>query len=820
MSIKRTNLTTAFYSILLLTALLSTTSCEENNIRLTRDTSDAFIITEVMAANRSHVVSNSGNIYDWIEIKNISEEPASPSGLTLMIEKDTPADTIAQKKSKYTSWPMPDIEVAPGGYIVICAAKKKGAKSQDPLIAPLKIPSKGGRVLLAHDKEVLSALEYDPLEEDECCRLLSDGSTEKSYYATPGYENSDSGYVSYSAHVAQNQKSPLRLWELHSKGDKTGNAWIELKNVSEQPISLKDYSLTTNPKKLHSWQFPEVELKPGGIYVVQGVRGGFKIGGNRAVILSKDGKIVDTLSDAPAPFGMSAGHVDGQPGRYFFPSPTRNAENTSPGYPHIAPRPLFSPNPGAYAAGTTMRVEIDTHGFTVHYTTDGSQPTSDSPIYRNPIPVDKTTKIRAYCQGDSLYAESSTATATFILDGTHTLPVVNITMKSSDLYDYNTGIYEAGPGASPEYPHTGANYWKKWWKKAHIEFCDGKEGFSENCQIAIFGGFSRALAKKSFKIRFRDTDGASHVTYDFFNKGKAVKLKKFILRSGSQDINGVMVRDEFFTSLMQPQSPTLLIQDYRPVALYINGEYFGLYYIREKIDNDFVARKLKTSDDNISILFTGKYLEEGSASDYHALMSFARSHDMTVKENYEHICSKFDVVGLIDFKLGQLYSSNVDIGNVRYVRSEDEKSDKKWYIVFYDLDLTWSQNRLADYYLRANGPENIGSPSLHNKLISLLLKNKEFRQLFLERLSMHLHTTFTTANTTAVFDNLISTIKPEMARNCERWPNVMRYSTWESNVEKFREKFKTRNQIILNSIRSEIGITAEEEKKYFSDLGY
>ena len=83
-----------------------------------------------------------------------------------------------------------------------------------------------------------------------------------------------------------------------------------------------------------------------------------------------------------------------------------------------------------------------------------------------------------------------------------------------------------------------------------------------------------------------------------------------------------------------------------------------------------------------------------------------------------------------------------------------------------------------------------------------------------------MHTTFTTKNTTAVFDNLINTIKPEMKQNCERWPGIMSYSRWEKNVNNFREKFKFRNKIMMNDLRKELGITEEENKKYFSDLGF
>ena len=108
----------------------------------------------------------------------------------------------------------------------------------------------------------------------------------------------------------------------------------------------------------------------------------------------------------------------------------------------------------------------------------------------------------------------------------------------------------------------------------------------------------------------------------------------------------------------------------------------------------------------------------------------------------------------------------------------------------------------------------------HNGMVMRLLKNQEFRQLFLERLSLHIHKTFSEKNATAVFDNIIETIKPEMERNCKRWSNVMSYGKWENNVKSFRDKFKDRPKNMLNELRKHLMITDEEEKKYFSDLGF
>ena len=817
-----------FLCVLAVMILQTFCSCSDKNDKksVEKDKTVKLIITEVMAANHAGLMAKDGELYDWIEIKNISKETVSLKGYSLAFEKKKvnkgdsggDAEQASEGAPKSIVWKLPDVKVKPGNYVIVFASKK-GVCKEGELHASFKLAASGGKLQLLNENAVVSEVCYDDMDDDMCYRLNSDGAFEASYEQTPGFDNTAEGYESYCTLMEQQRKDALKIWEVHSKGYKEGKAWIEVKNVSDKPLNLEEYSLSTSKKKAPQWSFPAVQLQPGKMYMVDCRKEKIKIGSTKSVVLAKNGIFVDGVCPAATPYGVSVGRVDGKDGFFYFPSPTRGAENDAAHYRHIAPQPSFDPMPNVYSGKDKIAVHLVTGGHVAHYTTDGSEPTAASPVYKDSIIIRKTTVIRAFCEGDPTTMRSNTATATFIFDKEHTLPVMNIIVPEADLYDFYSGIYVEGPDASPDYPHKGANYWKSWWKNAHVEFYDSiNGGFSAGCELAIFGGFSRALSKKSFKIRFKDKCGTAHLDYDLYNKGEEEEVKNFVLRSGSQDASGVMVRDEFFTSLMHQNSPSLLVQAYRPVALYINGEYFGLYYLREKIDKHFVSRHLDVSTDGISIIMSGMYCEEGTKKDFADLLNYASTHNLAETECYEYMKSKIDLIGLIDYKLGQMYSGNTDLGNVRYVLSKDPDGDQKWHIVFYDLDATWAYNSPASDYLNAQCDNTV--KRIQNLWIQELLKNKEFRQLFLERLSLHMHETFSTQNATAVFDNLINTIKPEMQRNCERWPGVLSYARWEKNVNAFREKFKKRNVIMLNNLREYLSITDEENEKYFSDLGY
>lgn len=825
-----------------------------------------IVINELMPQNRTGLLNDKGKAADWIELKNMSADTIDLKGFQLEVERlDTipsnakdaedkvggkvadEADAEAEEaevekeekkeKERVMKWIFPDVKIPAGKTLLVFASKKKNEDEgvegpvKTPLSANLKLPKEGAvvRFLSPHGK-VIREMKYDRLEPDQSLALQSDSTYRPTYWQSPGYENTREGYKSATINMdAQRRKSPLLIWEVMSRAEPSHPNWVELKNVSDHDVDLSQYSLSKKiSKKKSGWQLPARTLKPGEIvkitfagksHATGPLSAPFKPGDAETIVLSKNGRFVDGICARLSPVGGSIGRAKGKNGFFFYPTPTPGAENGTDGRRYIAGNPEFNYQPGVYGKEKKLVLRLKDPDRKVHYTLDGSLPGMNSPLFKDSLVITKNAVVRSFAEGDNHSLRSDVATATYIMGVKHDMPVVNISVRNSDLYDFNNGIYANGPGYGDEWPHTGANFWKKWTKRAHVEIFDGKETLSRECGLRIFGGFSRNEVKKSLRLKFRHEYGDAEVDFDFFGHGEPVSLKDLVLRSGSQDFSRCMLRDEFFTSLMHATCPTLLIQDYRPVALYVNGEYFGLYYFREKIDKNFVARKLGVSNDNVDIIIS-KYLEEGSKADYDKMMNFVKTQDMKDKSNYEKIKSQVDLQGLVDYKLGQYYSGNADAGNVRFVRSSDPGSDKKWRFAFFDLDATWVGYKPSiEFYLSTTG-EAAESNVVHlNVLINRLLQNPEFRAFFLQRFAYHLENTFSPKNAEAVFDNLVKQIRPEMRRNCERWPQLS-YEQWEKNIEEFKVKFKDKPRRMLDEVREYLKVTPEENKKYFSKLGY
>lgn len=793
--------------------------------------SNNIVINELMASNRTGLLNEKQKPADWIEIKNTSKDTIELKGYQLAIkkwEKDSinPQDSV----EKIKIWTFPDVKIAGGEYKLIFADKEKESKDVRSLSANFKLPRDGGILQILNPVgDIITELKYNEIPHDNSLSLQRDSTYIITSFPSPGFENSLEGYETVIGEMEKQRQSPLLIWEVMSREKNSWDNWVELKNISNVEVELSEYTLSKKLAKGEGWQLPARILKPGELITIQlagrkankknPLQAPFKLGNSETVVLSKDGKFIDGVNAKSSIYGGSIGRIKGKDGFFYFTKPTKNLENSGEGRRYISEKPEFTVKPGVYPKDSALTIKLKDHRKRVHYTLDGSEPTIKSPIFKDSLIIRKNTVVRAYAEGDSINLRSGVSTSSYLLGIEHTLPVVSVSMDHNDLYNYNSGIYVDGPGYSEQWPHLGSNYWKKWIKKGHVELFEENGRLAQDCGVKIFGGFSRAEPKKSFTLKFKSEYGESDVSYDFFGDGERVEMQDLVLRSGSQDYNRCMIRDEFFTSLMAEHCPTLLVQKYRPVTLYINGSYFGLFYIREKIDRHFVSRKLEVPNDSINIIFSVGTAEEGSSGPYKNLMQYITSHDMKDPNNYEYIKKNVDLQGLIDYKIGEIYSGNSDVGNIRYVRSTSSDSDKKWRFVFYDLDATWVENKPASFYLNAGTGGNETYVTKQNIMINRLLRNKEFRDLFLQRLSYHLTNTFSVENTTRVYENIVAQILPEMERNCERWPQLS-YKQWEKNIESFKKKFETKPKFMLNDIRKYLSVTPEENKKYFSHLGY
>ena len=766
-------------------------------------------INEVLADNKGNFKNSAGYYSGYVEIKNISDKSVNLGNYGLSNEEQV-----------IYKWQFPNVTLSSGEVIVVFTSGESNKDGE--LSASFKLKSKNGAVLLSNNKgKVIDKVKYENLGNG--IALIKEGKKFlENNSISPGYQNTVDGINSFQKQYLETPKSLIISEAMNSNykylPQNGGNHydWIEIYNNGSDTVKLSDYCLTTNTNTMCAYKFSDVELKKGEYYVVMASgdtklstskykHTNFKLSDNEGIYLTSGNKIIDAMYMANVPNGYSMGR-SGNYGIYYFSKPTPNAKNGN-GTQAISYLPSASYESGHYNDGKNLKVTLNGNG-NIYYTLDGSKPTTSSKKYSSPLTIKKTTVLRIMSKEGGKLA-SDNKMYTYVMNEKHKLPVLSLAINKSDLNNVNS--------------HTSLN--SSVIEPVSVELVekDGS-GFKVNGGLKLFGGSTRSYRKKSYEIKFKKKYGDAHLEYKLFDKVDSSIFNSIVLRTGSQDefqwSKRSLIRDIVATSLVDDYT-SVDVQAYKPVVVYINGQYWGLYFIREKVDEHFVANhyNVNATNKNTDLLRIDGEVKSGSSKKYREMISFIQNNSLSNKNNYNKIKEQVDIENICDFWIAEMWTNNYDIINVRYFRNPNVDNGK-WKFVFYDLDSGFYNYKAGQYgiayYARSGGIWNYNS--LPTTLLNNLMKSSEFRKTFVERLSYNLKNTWSYKNFTKRIDDVIDEIsEQEIKRNLNRW-NVISYSGWKSNIANLKNFAKLRNQAIIQEAKSYFGLSSSEVKKYFGGV--
>ncbi len=726
-----------------------------------------LVITEVMPDNRDLLL---GSDVDWVEIYNREEIAVALDGYSL-------TDSL----EKASDLPLDGMQIPAGGYLVV----KLDAS------AAFHLSSQGETVYLTQQGYEVSRLTYGAVQNGES--FSPEGACR---WATPGFANTEEGYLAYldtldlpDLIISEAMSSNLSYLPQNGKYYDL----IEIRNISDQPIGLSEYSLSDKGTDKGRYIFPDVTLGAGECFVVfcsgepsLGDRhASFKLGSSgETVYLSRNGSVVDTLK---LPSDLRPDESFGREGNrpVYLLSPTFGKENGGGHLTGLA-RPAASLPSGLY--GESVTVELSGAG-TVYYTLDGSRPTVNSPVYREPLTVSGVTTVRAFCVDGE--RSSAPVAYTYLVGVQHDLPVVTVAIPR-DLLNGTKGVLN----------HIDQNYE---YEAVLTLIEEGKEQFSVPFGFRLHGNDSRKGKKQNFQLRFRSEYGAGKLNYPLFDDRDLDEYDSLLLKGGSEDWNSSIMRDEVCTAIVNGTT-ALYTQAIKPCVLYLGGEYWGIYYLRERFDEEYVANHLDVSADSVDLLEANGSVENGSAKEYEALLSYVKTHDMTKAEHYAYLCEKVDVTSLMDWYICRSYMGDKDLANVRYFRTPE--ADGKWRWMFYDLD--WALLHTNDSPISTTMPDN-GK----HVLIRAALKSKEGKDAFLKRYAELMDTVLNETYIIGVIDSIANAIESEVERDRAKWGYSV--SAWENAVERLRAYVRdgARDKTVLADIKDYFDLTDQEMNAYF-----
>lgn len=456
--------------------------------------------------------------------------------------------------------------------------------------------------------------------------------------------------------------------------------------------------------------------------------------------------------------------------------------------------PQFSQPAGFYKDKVEISLSENIPDATLYYTLDGSEPTTQSQEYIDPIQLDSTVvlKVKAFKKD---YTPSKTSTSTYIINEHFPYAVVSLSLDPQDLWDEKKGMYVEGPKANSKHPHYGANYWKEWEKPGHVEFWDTNAvlGFSQNIGVRIFGGWSRTFPQKSFKLYAKEKYGESYMNYKIFPEKPIKKYKRIVLRNGGSDCDGSHFRDEFMIGALK--NTGIDMQDYRPAIVFLNGQYWGIYFIREKIDEYFIEQNHQVDKDSIDMVEKNNIPKCGTLKNYNAFLDYLKKNDLSDSLHFAHVKTLMDIDNYVKFSAAQVYFQNRDAGgNTRCWRSIEEGS--KWRWIMYDVDLgygrfnneAYKENSLK-FCTDPKGP-SWPNPPWSTFLLRKMFESDEFKTAFINQMCDNLNSVFSSDSAIYRIDLFRDLLEPEMERHQKRWGWTM--ERWKQHMNTMKEFAKHR----------------------------
>jgi hypothetical protein len=541
----------------------------------------------------------------------------------------------------------------------------------------------------------------------------------------------------------------------------------------------------------------------------------FKLRTGEPLILSKiDNSLTDVIAlNENLRHGLSMGY---SPSNYnsicYYDTPTPGLSNESSlCYSGIEDDPIFTMPSGWYDDDIDVAIQNANSDVIVKFTHNGDEPGNNDLNYSSPFSLSETSIISAKAFSTSNNLPSSTSDAIYMINEQQSgLNVFSVITDSLNLWDWETGIYVLGDNASSEYPYFGSNFWQPWSKKSRLKYFDsnGILKSEETIDLEIHGGWSRAEPQKSFRLDFKNQYSGLFDHPIMNNKSTISSFNNLNLRNGGQHVWSDKLQDAIISNIAR--GTNISYSSWEPAILYLNGDFWGIYGVREKIDEHYVENNFAVPSESVDLMNTFEVLN-GEGFSFHSDAEQILNLDPESDGFVNAFGSVFDLDSYIDYFVFETFTQNSDwIGifwnanNMKLFRSD--QLDGKWRYAMYDMDASYGYfgAGLSDNYIEY--ARNPGFENDHSMIFDHVLENNEFKCLFVNRYADLLNTNFRQDYFNNVVDSMYSLLSETMPLNIQRWGQVGSYNDWLSSVQSIKYHNYNRLNPARNNVVNSFGL--------------
>ncbi|MBR5123980.1 MAG: CotH kinase family protein, partial [Clostridia bacterium] len=526
---------------------------------------------------------------------------------------------------------------------------------------------------------------------------------------------------------------------------------------------------------------------------------------------------------------------------------------------------MFSYDAGIYDKTLLLSLSAES-GYTVYYTTDGTDPSVETnrsrKKYSTAIMLGDTSAMgwgpltRSWSTPTVSTQVGAHVIKAYATNGTESTAVfTNTYFITDDLEQYGVTIMsfsmprEEVVGTEGFYNNfllTGSITGDRRRGVAIMEVFDpsGDRVGNSRVEMAVSGNGSSGWGMKSLRIYLKgalnqDAGLESNLNYDIFGGeakdqwGQAItSFSRFMIRNSGNDCGTSYIRDAF----MQTSAAGLNVSymESASTLVFINGEFWGVYNFRERYSPEYVESHYGVNKDNVTVIesdysqvhtntnadFVLSSGVEGDQDPFNEMVQYMRDHNLANQEYYDHVASLMDVDSFIDMWVVRLFYVARDWpeNNIKVWRNKnpDDPSgmDTKWHFTLLDLDMGLS------FYDFTTERENFfwafDSGSVCGTMMRALMKNEGFKQQFMTRYYEVVRDHFTPEQLSAAFEEMYAERDPLMALQAGRWNEAgFTVSKWQTESSKIRSFVNNRQAIALSQFYSYFG-TSEAEMETLS----
>jgi len=422
----------------------------------------------------------------------------------------------------------------------------------------------------------------------------------------------------------------------------------------------------------------------------------------------------------------------------------------------------------------------------IFYSMNGGDP-KEGLLYGAPLDIQEQRTLRSVIKKrDHLpgYPQS----AVYFPGDIYKLPVVSLSTNEEHLYG-PTGIYTNYASGGP-----------LWERPASFSYYSDLKQFSSIGGIRIQGGNSVHMPKKAFRLHFRGGYGTSALEASPFEKGPS-SFKNLVLRSGYDDdistSTGTLLKDPFSTELWSKLGELSTESDFG--VLLLNNNYWGIYNIRESINEYFVQDNMGIQNfDLVRFQKWGADLKYGTMDEWNKLVAYFDSTDFTRPDVYDEVSSFMDLNSLLNL-LSLVHCSQ--FRSWTWGAFVIKPTGGQWSWTIWDTDRSYtilSWNGFTEY-------ANTSAEKWPNFIPQKLIQNEQFSNELINRNCDLLNSLFDTNEVIGIYDSLVAVVSPEMDAEFDRW-NPGNRGRWDQNNENVRSFLRQRPNYLYNQMKAYFGI--------------